>query len=148
VEAHETLLGQQNCTHLDNGHDIAGRVAKLAHVDDEMLQLIPLRPLQHQLRSLAHGVDAAQIGHGVDIGIGRLWEGDGGYGRRGGHGGGARCSRGPAQRLLALCVTVCFVGQYETCGFAALPAEKTHDSLAKDAPRNVQQRAVGDRLAG
>jgi hypothetical protein len=135
-------------THLDDGHNIACGVAKLSHVHDEMLQLVSLRLLQHQLRPLADSIDTAQIGHRVDMGIGGLGQLYGGDRRRRAHGGLRRRNSRDATFALwkSVCLAVCLAAGL--CELTALPTEKTHDSWVDDARRRVQMRAVGDRRRG
>ena len=56
--------------YLDYGHHVSCRVWELGHVYCEMSQLIPLRLLQHQLRSFPDCIDATQVRGGVGL---RVW---------------------------------------------------------------------------
>jgi hypothetical protein len=107
--------------HLDNGHDKAGDVAELGHVDGKVLQLVLLGLLQHQARAVAHGVDAAQVGGGVEGWV------RGARQRHVGEAGGPRAigGRGPrgAQRAIG---RVGLAAARRDGGLGALAVEQTH----------------------
>jgi hypothetical protein len=94
---------------------------ELAHVDGKVLELVLLRLLEHQLRALAHGVDAAQVAGGVQRWVGRLgerhvWEARGPRAVGGG-------ARGPQRAIGG--VGLAAAGRDD--GLGAFAAEDSHD---------------------
>lgn len=107
--------------YLDNGHNKAGDVVELAHVDGEVLELVLPRLLEDQLGAVADGIDAAQVAGGVERRVGgfgerHVWEARG----PGAVGGGAR---GP-QRAIGR-VGLAAAGRDD--GLGAFAAEDSHD---------------------
>lgn len=76
------MFGASQCAwgargaYLDYRDDKTSNIAKLGHVDGEVLELVLLGLFEDQLGSLAHGMDAAQIAGGVECWVGRLWQRD------------------------------------------------------------------------
>lgn len=67
--------------YLDDRHNILSRRLEFAHIDIEMVQLVAFGCLEDNLSALAHGVNAAEIGGGVQCWVGRFrsghfWNGD------------------------------------------------------------------------
>ena len=116
--------------HLDNGHDKAGDVAELGHVDGEVLELVLPGLVQHQARAVAHGVDAPQVPGRVEGWVRGAWQRyvwEAG-GPRAVGGGGAR----GAQRAIG---RVGLAAARRDGGLGALAVEQTHGGQVQSSGR-------------
>jgi hypothetical protein len=96
--------GVQACYYLYNGADEAGNVCELCHVDGKVLELVLLGLVEDEARAVTDGIDAAQVGGGVEGWVGGpgqrdVWK----AGRAGAVGGGGAwgAQRGIARVCLA-----------------------------------------------
>lgn len=127
---------------LDNGDDEARDVGEFCHVDGEVLQLVLLGLVQHQARAVAHGVDAPQVGSGVEGRVGGARQRD--FGEAGGpRTVGGRGARG-AQRAIG---RVGLAAAGRDGGLGALAVEQTHGGQEQTAAGRRGGEEEG-RLAG